>query len=177
MHAVPWGWKLALVKRLVIRLTWPVAWSTGIKRRKLYATCRRRLIKSFRKLCCWLGDLLPFRSKSVWKYYISGNVNTWRVKSEGVLDLFNENFLRHKVEAEGPVAVILQWKFPLPYELDSDYENGVILVSVTIFSCTTAAIFVSWCMKKIKRKNPGRGCKVNCSKLLPQASRFLFCCR
>lgn len=51
--------------------------------------------------------------------------------------------LRHEVEAGGPVAVILQWKFSLPSELDSDYENGVILVSVAIFSCRTAAIFVS----------------------------------
>lgn len=66
-----------------------------------------------------------------------------KYKIKTFLDLFNKTFLRHKVEVGGPVAVILQWKFSLPSELDSDYENGVILVRLAIFICRMTAIFVS----------------------------------
>lgn len=60
---------------------------------------------------------------------------------KGFSDLFIQSFLRHEVEAGCLIAVILQWKFSLPSEFD--YENGVILVSVAIFSCRTAAVFIS----------------------------------
>lgn len=90
------------------------------------------------------------------------------------LDLFNENFLRHKAEAEGPVTVILQWKFFLTSELDNDYINGFISASEAIFSCRMSATFISWCTKI--KKSLGRGCKDNGSNLFSQGPEVsLFC--
>lgn len=59
------------------------------------------------------------------------------------LDLFSETFLRHKVEAKGLVTVILQWKFFLTFELDSDYKNGFIPASEAIFICRMSATVIS----------------------------------